>query len=93
MSHARDLNRKRVVVLGLARQGIALAHFLVEQGAQVTVSDVKTADQLAEAIQSLEGLSTRYVLGGHPIELLDDCDLVCLSGGVPVDLPIVVEAQ
>jgi UDP-N-acetylmuramoylalanine--D-glutamate ligase len=93
MSYARDLNRKRVVVLGLARQGIALARFLVEQGAQVTVSDVKTADQLAEAIQSLEGLSTRYVLGGHPIELLDGCDLVCLSGGVPVDLPIVVEAQ
>ncbi len=93
MSHARDLKGKRVVVLGLARQGIALARFLAEQGAQVTVSDVKTADQLAEAIQGLEGLSTQYVLGGHPTELLDGCDLVCLSGGVPVDLPIVVEAQ
>jgi UDP-N-acetylmuramoylalanine--D-glutamate ligase len=93
MSHARDLKGKRIIVLGLARQGIALARFLAEQGAQVTLSDVKTADQLAEAIQGLEGLSTQYVLGGHPIELLDGCDLVCLSGGVPVDLPIVVEAQ
>ena len=89
----RDLTGKHVVVLGLARQGMALARFLAEQGAQVTVSDVKTAEQLAEAIKSLEGLPIKYALGGHPIELLDECDLLCLSGGVPVDLPIVVEAQ
>jgi UDP-N-acetylmuramoylalanine--D-glutamate ligase len=93
MPEARDLNGRRVVVLGLARQGMALARFLVEQRAQVTVSDVKAADQLAEAIKSLDDLSIKYVLGGHPIELLDGCDLLCLSGGVPVDLPIVVEAQ
>jgi UDP-N-acetylmuramoylalanine--D-glutamate ligase len=88
-----DLNGKRVVVLGLARQGIALARFLAQQGARVAVSDVKTADQLTEAVKSLADLSIRYVLGGHPIELLDGCDVLCLSGGVPVDLPIVVQAQ
>ncbi len=93
MPQARDLTGKSVVVLGLARQGMALARFLAEQGASVTVSDVKTADQLAEAIKSLEGLPIQYALGGHPSELLDGCDLLCLSGGVPVDLPIVVEAQ
>ena len=93
MSQARELANQRIVVLGLARQGIALARFLAEQGAQVTVSDVKTADQLAAAIRSLDGLSIKYVLGGHPAELLDGCDRLCLSGGVPVDLPIVVEAQ
>jgi UDP-N-acetylmuramoylalanine--D-glutamate ligase len=80
-------------VLGLARQGMALARFLAEQGASVTASDVKTADQLAEAIKSLDGVPIKYALGGHPIELLDGCNLLCLSGGVPVDLPIVVEAQ
>jgi len=93
VSQAHELANQRIVVLGLARQGIALARFLAEQGAQVTVSDVKTEDQLAEAIQSLDGLSIQYVLGGHPVELLDGCDRLCLSGGVPVDLPIVVEAQ
>jgi UDP-N-acetylmuramoylalanine--D-glutamate ligase len=92
-SHTRELTHKHIVVLGLARQGMALARFLVEQGASVTVSDVKTGDQLAEAIKSLEGVPVKYALGGHPIELLDGCDLLCLSGGVPVDLPIVVEAQ
>ena len=93
MPVARDLNGKRVMVLGLARQGIALARFLAEQGAHVTVSDVKTAEQLAEAIKGLEGLAIQCALGGHPMELLDGCDLLCLSGGVPVDLPIVVKAQ
>ena len=93
MSRSRELTHKHIVVLGLARQGTALARFLAEQGASVTVSDVKTADQLAEAIKSLEGVPVKYALGGHPIELLDGCDLLCLSGGVPVDLPIVVEAR
>jgi UDP-N-acetylmuramoylalanine--D-glutamate ligase len=93
MSLARDLNGMRVVVLGLARQGMALARFLAEQGARVTVSDVKTAEQLADAVTSLESLPVQYALGGHPMELLDGCDLLCLSGGVPVDLPIVIEAQ
>jgi UDP-N-acetylmuramoylalanine--D-glutamate ligase len=93
MPQARDLTGKSVVVLGLARQGMALARFLAEHGASVTASDVKTADQLAEATKSLEGVPIKYALGGHPIELLDECNLLCLSGGVPVDLPIVVEAQ
>jgi UDP-N-acetylmuramoylalanine--D-glutamate ligase len=93
MSQVRELMGKHIVVLGLARQGTALARFMVEQGASVTVSDVKTADQLAEAIKGLEGVPIKYALGGHPIELLDGCDLLCLSGGVPADLPIVIEAH
>jgi len=84
---------RRVVVLGLARQGIALAHWLIEHGARVTVSDVQPADKLRGALKALEGLAIRYELGGHPLSLLDECDLLCLSGGVPIDLPIVQEAR
>ena len=81
-----------MVVLGLARQGTALARWLAGQGAQVTVSDAKPASALGDALRSLEGRSIRFELGGHPLSLLDQCDLLCLSGGVPIDLPIVVEA-
>ncbi len=81
------------MVLGLARQGTALARWLVRQGAWVTVSDVKPAVQLGEAIRALDGLPIRYELGGHPLSLLDHCDVLCLSGGVPIDLPLVAEAQ
>jgi UDP-N-acetylmuramoylalanine--D-glutamate ligase len=93
MTQKDVLADKRVVVLGLARQGTALARFLVEAGAQVTVSDMHGEEVLAEALAELEGLPIRYALGGHPLDLLKEADLLCLSGGVPTDLPIVKEAR
>ena len=94
MSNQRSaLGDQKFVVLGLARQGIALARWLAAQGAEVTVSDIKPAEQLTGAIDSLQDVPMQYALGGHPRSLLDDCDVLCLSGGVPIDLPIVVEAQ
>ncbi len=86
-----DWSTRRVVILGGARQGTALARYLVAHGAQVTLSDLKPAPQLD--LQSLDGLPVRFVLGEHPLSLLDGCDLLCLSGGVPTDLPIVQEAR
>ncbi len=81
-----------VVILGLARQGVALARFFAERGVRVTVSDRRPAGALATETQSLDNFPIRYVLGEHPFALLDGCELFCLSGGVPADLPIVREA-
>jgi len=94
-TQARESNLvgKRVVILGLARQGMALARFLAQAGAEVTVSDLQDETALADQLAGLAGLPIRYVLGEHPLNLLDEADLLCLSGGVPVDVPIVVEAQ
>jgi UDP-N-acetylmuramoylalanine--D-glutamate ligase len=83
---------KRIVILGLARQGLALARFLVSAGAEVTVSDAAPAEKLGAELQALGDLPVTRVLGGHPISLLDNCDLLCLSGGVPAQLPLVREA-
>jgi UDP-N-acetylmuramoylalanine--D-glutamate ligase len=88
-----ELAGKRAVVLGLGRQGTALARFLVRERAEVVVSDLRDEAALAEPLTELVGLSVRYVLGEHPASLLDGADLVCLSGGVPLDAPIVVAAQ
>ncbi len=84
---------KRALVLGLARQGTALVRFLVKVGADVTVSDLREKTALADQVAELADLPVRYVLGEHPLGLLDGADLLYLSGGVPVDIPIVVEAQ
>jgi len=86
------LTGKQVVILGLARQGTALARFLVRAGAEVTVSDLRDETALADSLAELDGLPIRYVLGEHPPGLLERADLLCLSGGVPMDAPIVVEA-
>ncbi len=93
-AHQRsEIRDQKFVVLGLARQGIAVARWLASQGAQVTVSDIKPADQLKDAIEALRDVEVKYVLGGHPPTLLDECDVLCLSGGVPIDLPIVMAAR
>jgi UDP-N-acetylmuramoylalanine--D-glutamate ligase len=88
-----ELAGKQVVILGLARQGVALARFLACAGAKVTASDLRDKAALADAVAELSDLSIRYVLGEHPHSLLDKADLLCLSGGVPIDVPLVVEAR
>ncbi|MBC7260793.1 MAG: UDP-N-acetylmuramoyl-L-alanine--D-glutamate ligase [Chloroflexi bacterium] len=90
--HQWNLKGKRATVLGLAREGTALARFLVEQGAHVTVSDLKDTASLQSALAQLSDLPVRYFLGSHPLEILD-CDLLFVSPGIPLDAPIVVEAR
>jgi UDP-N-acetylmuramoylalanine--D-glutamate ligase len=89
----RDLAGKKVVVIGLARQGTVLVRYLSRKGARITVSDLKGAEELRKEIEELVGISVDYQLGGHPIDLLEGIDLLCLSGGVPTDLPVVEEAR
>ncbi|MGB9641363.1 MAG: UDP-N-acetylmuramoyl-L-alanine--D-glutamate ligase [Anaerolineales bacterium] len=84
---------KRVLILGAARQGLALARFMVEHGAHVTLNDKQTVENLIESQHALADYPIRWVLGSHPIELLDETDLVCVSGGVPLSLPLLIEAR
>ncbi len=88
----RNWNGVRVVIIGAARQGLALARYLVGQGARVTLTDQRPAEQLEGARAALNGFDVTWVTGGHPLTLLEQCDLLCLSGGVPPTLPIVQQA-
>jgi UDP-N-acetylmuramoylalanine--D-glutamate ligase len=88
-----ELTGKRVLILGLARQGVAMARFAAEVGANVIVSDIRAADELQSNLEALADLSIQTVLGHHPMSLLDGVDLIVVSGGVPLDLPLLVEAE
>lgn len=91
---AKAFRGKRVVILGLARQGVALARFFHAGGAQITISDIAPAEHLTEPLAQIAALDNiRLVLGGHPFSLLDNCDLLCLSGGVPPQIPLVQAAR
>jgi UDP-N-acetylmuramoylalanine--D-glutamate ligase len=74
---------RAAAVFGLARSGRAAVAALAERGVEVTGSDAKA---------DLEGLverpGVRYVLGGHPESLLDGVDLVVVSPGIPLALPV-----
>lgn len=81
------------MIVGAARQGTALAAYLALHGARILLTDERPADQVQAAQERLSGLPVEWRLGGHPLEVLDGADLLCLSGGVPSDIPLVAEAQ
>lgn len=88
-----DFYGKRLLILGLARQGKALARFATEAGATVTITDLRAPEKLRDILAELSDLDIRYVLGEHPMELLDESDILAISGGVPLEAPLVQAAQ
>ncbi len=60
---AADLEGLNVVVLGLARSGVAASRFLADAGANVTAYDRRPADELADAVAALGSRNVRLALG------------------------------
>ena len=85
-------NGKHLVILGAARQGLALAKYLVQHGARVTITDQKDEKRFADSNARFSGKRIKWALGGHPLVLLDQADGVAVSGGVPLEIPFVQEA-
>ena len=76
------LDGQLILVLGMARQGRALARWLPTTGARVLVSDSKTAEQLGVSPGDYPGVT--LALGDQSEALLDGVDAVCISGGLPL---------
>ncbi len=83
---------QRVTIFGLGREGLALARFLILQGAEVTVTDIKKEELLKSEMADLAGLPIKYHLGGHPEDVLS-ADVFFVSPGVPQGIPILMEAR
>lgn len=88
-----ELSGKRLLILGLARQGKALARFAAQVGAKVTVTDLRSPQILQAEMDDLRDCPIAYVLGEHPMSLLEDADVMAISGGVPLDAPLVLAAE
>jgi UDP-N-acetylmuramoylalanine--D-glutamate ligase len=91
MSAVRDgvLHERAVTVLGFARSGIALARFLVDAGARVTIYDGRTAEELSGAVTALDGRDVRLMLGPDvdPARAWAAADLVTTSPSINPDYP------
>src|SRR5437660_3445939 len=88
-----ELNGKRVLVVGLGKSGVASALFLKAHGAQVTVSDTKSGDELRNEIPVLLDHGITVETGGHGDRTFRGQDLIVVSPGVPVDAPPLVQAR
>ncbi|HEV8698349.1 MAG TPA: UDP-N-acetylmuramoyl-L-alanine--D-glutamate ligase [Candidatus Limnocylindrales bacterium] len=83
------LDGASVTVLGFARSGVALARFLADVGARVTVYDGRPADELGGSIDALEGRSVTLALGPDvdPAATWADAVLVTTSPSINPDYP------
>jgi UDP-N-acetylmuramoylalanine--D-glutamate ligase len=81
-----DVTGKKVLVVGVARSGVAVARLLAGRGAIVMANDLKPESQLAREAAELRALGVMLSLGGHPDSLFENADLIVLSPGVPADL-------
>ena len=88
-----SLQGKRVLVVGLARSGVAAAQLLVRHGAVVTVNDSKTREGLGEAVAPLESLPVTWFLGCPAMEALPGQELLVISPGIPDTAAFVVKAR
>jgi UDP-N-acetylmuramoylalanine--D-glutamate ligase len=88
-----ELKGKKVLVVGLGKSGLAAALFLRHRGAQVTVSDVRSADQLAKDIPALLEEGIMVEAGGHGLLTFRRQDLIVVSPGVPLDTPELAQVK
>jgi len=93
MSASIELRNKRVLVVGLARTGIATALFCAARGARVTATDTRTEKELGDAVVGLRRAGVALELAGHRQELILDTDLIIPSPGVPADAPLLQFAR
>lgn len=90
-----SLKGKNVLVLGLGLHGgsLWLIKWLCSQGARVTVSDLKSAKDLASTLDLLKKFTVKYVFGSHPESLLKGCDMVFQNPAVPREASIIKKAR
>ncbi len=87
-----DLKDKKVLVVGMARTGIATAKFLKAKGSLVTTTEVKPEEEMREASQELKGLNLSAEWGGHQTQTFLKQDLIVVSPGVDLSMDPIQKA-
>lgn len=84
---------KKVLILGMARSGVAAAETLINLHNDVTINDIKK-EQDEKIISKLEKMGCKVVLGSHPDDLLDSSfDYLIKNPGIRDDHKYVVKAR
>lgn len=92
MKQVNQFKDKKVLVLGLAKSGLAAAKLLKKLGANIIVNDGKPLEE-NEAAKELKAEGIDVVCGSHPVELLDKgIELVVKNPGIQYANPIVSKA-
>lgn len=88
-----ELRDKRVLIIGMAKSGMAAAMLCNRYGAIVTVSDNKTEQQIGEPAKLMSTMGINLALGADASEHIKNQDLIVISPGVPIDAPALERAR
>ena len=88
-----EYENKKVLIVGMARSGIAAAKLLAARGARVTVNDSKSEKEMAEALAALRELPVERRFGCPADGLLEGMDVLVISPGIPDTAPFVRRAR
>ena len=88
-----ELKNKHVLVVGLARTGVATALFCAAHGAVVTATESRTEAEIEENVAKLRAAGVTLELGGHHEKTFLQQDLIVPSPGVPADFPMLLAAR
>ena len=83
---------RKMLIVGMARSGVAAAMLANEIGAFVTVTDTKKREELGDALSPLDGTGICEALGEDGTARVKGSDIVMISPGVPMNAPVVREA-
>jgi UDP-N-acetylmuramoylalanine--D-glutamate ligase len=89
---SRDYRDKKIMIVGAGSTGCSLARFFRARGARVVLSDCRPADFLKD-MDDLKQSGIELDLGGHTYALFTTADLVVVSPGVPLDIPVLAECR
>jgi UDP-N-acetylmuramoylalanine--D-glutamate ligase len=88
-----EFNNKNIVVVGAGISGIAVAEILAGKGASVTLNDNKKEEALLHDVSPARAAGVNIALGYQDNSLLENTDMLVISPGVPVTIPLVREAE
>ena len=92
-AYRESLKGRRVVVVGLAKSGVAAARLLHAVGASVVAVDAKPLPSLGADARELAAIAVRFLPERDSGPALQAADLVVISPGVAVDAPLVAAAR
>ena len=87
-----ELKNRKALVVGIAKSGIAVAKFLLQKGTRVVLTDQKSLAELADTLSELPTGSVEVIAGEYPLVNAGDFDLLVVSPGVPLGMPLIQRA-
>lgn len=88
-----ELAGKNVVVVGLGKSGLSAARFALSRGARVAATDSKPESETAVEVRALGTKGARLFFGGNPPSAFEGAQLVAVSPGVPLSLPVLEDVR